>query len=257
MAGLSEKKLIEQVKSKPVPQHVAIIMDGNGRWAKLHGFARSIGHRYGVEKVIELLRTAKEIGVKYVTVYAFSTENWNRPKEEVEGLMELMVEFIHREIANIKAEGARICVLGDISVLPERSRKAVEFAVEDTAQNTLLQFNVALNYGARAELVRAVKTIVQKVQQGELTAEAIDEAVISDHLYTAGLPDPDLIIRTAGEMRLSNFLLYQCAYSELWVSDSNLYWPDFNRSCFLKAIYDFQNRERRFGGLKSDGTGKA
>lgn len=250
MANLNEKKLAELVKSKPVPTHVAIIMDGNGRWAKLHGFARSIGHRYGVEKVIELLRTAKDVGVKYVTVYAFSTENWNRPKEEINALMELLVEFIHREIDNIKAEGARICVLGDITALPEKSRKAVEFAVDYTAVNTDLQFNVALNYGSRAEIVRAVKNIAAEVEQGKRSIEEIDETVVADHLYTKGVPDPDLIIRTAGEMRLSNFLLYQSAYSEFWVSDANLYWPDFNRGWFLQAIYDYQNRERRFGGLK-------
>lgn len=247
----SVQTMISLVKSKPVPQHVAIIMDGNGRWAKMHGFVRTVGHRYGVEKLKELLTACKQIGVKYVTVYAFSTENWSRPKEEVDTLMKLIVEFINREIDNIKKEGAKIHVLGDYSVLPEESKKAVQYAIDHTAENDELHLNVALNYGGRAEIVRAFKNIMQKVQNGEIGIDDVDEKLISDNLYTAGMPDPDLVIRTAGEMRLSNFLPYQSAYSELWVSDSNVYWPDFGKEFFLRAVMDYQKRDRRFGGLSS------
>lgn len=247
----SVQTMISLVKSKPVPQHVAIIMDGNGRWAKMHGFVRTVGHRYGVEKLKELLTACKQIGVKYVTVYAFSTENWSRPKEEVDTLMKLIVEFINREIDNIKKEGAKIHVLGDYSVLPEESKKAVQYAIDHTAENDELHLNVALNYGGRAEIVRAFKNIMQKVQNGEINIDDVDEKLISDNLYTAGMPDPDLVIRTAGEMRLSNFLPYQSAYSELWVSDSNVYWPDFGKEFFLRAVMDYQKRDRRFGGLSS------
>ncbi len=246
----SLSNLIEEVKKKNVPQHVAIIMDGNGRWAKLHGFMRSVGHRYGVEKVIELLNASKKVGIKYVTVYAFSTENWSRPKEEVDALMELTVEFIAREIDHIKAEGARIHILGDYSVLPEKARNAVQYAVDYTAENTELHFNVALNYGGRAELVKAFKDMMNEVNDGKLDPDSINEKTISEHLYTAGMPDPDLIIRTAGEMRLSNFLPYQSAYSEIWISPSDLYWPDFTSECYFKAILDYQKRDRRFGKVK-------
>lgn len=247
--NLTIQEMTEQIKQKYVPEHVAIIMDGNGRWAKAHGFIRSVGHRYGVEKIKELLRTAKSIGVKYVTVYAFSTENWQRPKEEVDTLMKLIVEFIHKEIDEIKAEGARVHVFGDVSVLPDESREAIEYALDFTKENTELHFNLAINYGGRAELVRAIKNIAGKVKDGKLNIDDITEKMISDNLYTAGMPDPDLVIRTAGEKRLSNFLTYQSAYSEIWISDPDLYWPDFNKECFLRAIMDFQKRERRFGGL--------
>ncbi len=247
----SVQTMISLIKSKPVPRHVAVIMDGNGRWAKMHGFVRTVGHRYGVEKLRELLTVCKQIGVEYVTAYAFSTENWSRPKDEVDTLMKLIVEFINKEIDNIKKEGARIHVLGDYSVLPEESRKAVQYAIDYTAENDELHLNVALNYGGRAELVRAFKDMAQKIQQGEMSIDDIDEAAISQHLYTANMPDPDLIIRTAGEMRLSNFLTYQSAYSEIWVSDSNVFWPDFGKEYFLRTIMDYQKRDRRFGGLKS------
>ncbi|MBE5818507.1 MAG: isoprenyl transferase [Clostridiales bacterium] len=247
----SIQTMISLIKSKPVPQHIAIIMDGNGRWAKMHGFVRTVGHRYGVEKLKELLVTCKAIGIKYVTVYAFSTENWSRPKDEVDTLMRLIVEFINREIDNIKKEGARIRVLGDYSVLPEESRNAVEYAIAHTAENTDLHLNVALNYGGRAEIVKAVKEIAQKISSGELSLDDVGEKTVSDHLYTAGMPDPDLVIRTAGEMRLSNFLPYQSAYSEIWVSPPDVFWPDFGKEVFLRAIMDYQKRDRRFGGLSS------
>lgn len=243
--------LITYVKEKPVPRHVAVIMDGNGRWAKIHGLARTVGHRYGVQKLIELLKTAKKIGIEYVTVYAFSTENWSRPKEEVDCLMKLVVEFINKEIENIKSEGARIHVLGDISVLPEESRNAVQYSMDHTAENTDLHLNVALNYGGRAELVRAFKQIHEKIVSGELQLDDVNEKTISDYLYTAGMPDPDLVIRTAGELRLSNFLPYQTAYSEIWISPSNVFWPDFTSEIFLRAIMEYQKRDRRYGGLSN------
>lgn len=247
----SIQTMLQLVRSKPVPQHVAVIMDGNGRWAKMHGFVRTIGHKFGVEKLKELLKIAKATGVKYVTVYAFSTENWSRPQDEVEALMKLIVDFIKRDIDSIKAEGARIHILGDYSVLPEESLKAVQYAVDYTAENDELHLNVALNYGGRAELVMAFKRMMAEIRDGELNIDDVDEKTISEHLYTAGMPDPDLVIRTAGEQRLSNFLPYQSAYSELWISPNDLYWPDFGSEWFLRAIMDYQRRERRFGGLKN------
>ncbi len=243
------QELIDHVKDKPVPQHVAIIMDGNGRWAKLHGLARTAGHRYGVEKLKELLTVSKKIGVKYVTAYAFSTENWSRPKEEVDMLMKLIVEFINKEIENIREQGARIHVLGDYSVLPESSRKAVQYAIDRTADNTDLHLCVALNYGGRNELVRAFKLMAKKIVNGDIDIDDVTEQTISDHLYTSGMPDPDLIIRTAGEVRLSNFLTYQSAYSEIWISPPTVFWPDFGAENYLKAIIEFQKRDRRYGGL--------
>ncbi len=248
---LSIQTMISLVKQGKVPQHVAIIMDGNGRWARMRGLARTVGHKYGVEKLRDLLTVCKAIGIKYVTVYAFSTENWSRPKEEVETLMKLIVEFINKEIDNIKNEGARVHVLGDWSVLPTASRDAVAYAIDHTKDNTELHLNVALNYGGRAELVKAFKDMAAKVVAGELAIDDITESVIAEHLYTAGMPDPDLVIRTAGEMRLSNFLPYQSAYAELWISPANVFWPDFGKDVFLKAIMDYQKRDRRFGGLSS------
>ena len=244
------KNLLKTIKQREVPQHVAIIMDGNGRWAKMRKLSRSIGHKYGVERMKELLRVSKDAGIKYVTVYAFSTENWKRSAQEVNALMKLAVDFINRDIDEIAAEGAKITILGDISALPEETREAVLYAVKKTENNTDLYFNVALNYGGRDEIVRAVKKICRNVQNGEMDIGAITEQTVSDNLFTAGMPDPDLIIRTAGEFRLSNFLTYQSAYSEIWISDPKLLWPDFAGKYFLRAIYDYQQRDRRFGAVK-------
>ncbi|MBE5817237.1 MAG: isoprenyl transferase [Clostridiales bacterium] len=243
-------RLLKKIKQKDVPQHVAIIMDGNGRWAKMHKLSRSIGHKYGVERMKELLRVSKDAGIKYVTVYAFSTENWKRSSQEVGALMKLAVDFINRDIDEIASEGAKITILGDISALPEETREAVEYAVKKTEKNDELYFNVALNYGGRAEIVRAVKKIAEDVKNGVIDIDCVSEQTVSDNLFTAGMPDPDLIIRTAGEFRLSNFLPYQSAYSEIWISDPKLLWPDFAGKYFLKAIYDYQQRDRRFGAVK-------
>ena len=230
-----------------VPQHVAIIMDGNGRWAKKQGWLRSRGHRAGVETLREIIRFSDELGIEVLSFYAFSTENWSRPAEEVSTLMELLVEFLSRETPELHRNNVRICFMGDIEALPLRQRQAVDASVQLTAHNTGLVTNVALNYGGRAEIVRAARLLAQQVQRGDLQVEDIDEGLFASHLYTAQLPDPDLLIRTSGEMRLSNFMLYQCSYSEFFFPQE--FWPDFDRQAYLRVLKAFQDRSRRFGGI--------
>jgi len=231
-----------------VPQHVAMIMDGNGRWAKERGMARVQGHNAGMKALKEIVKHSDVLGVKYLTVYAFSTENWKRPAEEVSGIFRLLVKYVESEIAELNENNVRVNILGDWSIIPEASRQAVKTALATTENNTGLVFNIALNYGGRAEILRAAKALAEKVRDGEMAAEDIDEAVFSDSLYTAGMPDPDLIIRTGGEYRLSNFLTWQSAYSELVVTP--VYWPDFTPEEYDKALEEFASRDRRFGGIK-------
>ena len=231
-----------------VPQHVAMIMDGNGRWAKERGMARVQGHNAGMKALKEIVKHSDVLGVKYLTVYAFSTENWKRPAEEVSGIFRLLVKYVESEIAELNENNVRVNILGDWSIIPEASRQAVKTALATTENNTGLVFNIALNYGGRAEILRAAKVLAEKVRDGEMAAEDIDEAVFSDSLYTAGMPDPDLIIRTGGEYRLSNFLTWQSAYSELVVTP--VYWPDFTPEEYDKALEEFASRDRRFGGIK-------
>lgn len=231
-----------------VPNHVAIIMDGNGRWAKRRGLPRIAGHRAGMNAVKEITTAADDIGVKVLTLYAFSTENWKRPNEEVDFLMRLPEEFLRLELATLIKRNCRIKILGYLDGLPERTRDVVLDAEEKTKTNTGLLLNIALNYGSRAELVSAVKQIATEVASGTLKVEDIEEATIDNSLLTAGVPDPDLLIRTSGEVRLSNFLLWQLAYTEFWFTD--IFWPDFKRENLYEAIRAFQNRGRRFGGLK-------
>ncbi|MDN5346679.1 MAG: undecaprenyl diphosphate synthase [Clostridia bacterium] len=232
-----------------LPRHVAIIMDGNGRWAQKRGLPRIFGHRAGVESLREIVKACIELGIPILTVYAFSTENWKRPQSEVEGLMELLVEYLQKEIGELKAEGVQVRAIGRLQDLPAAARSELAKAVTLTASNQRLILNLALNYGGRAELVDAFKGLALEVQAGRLDITQIDENTISGFLYTSGLPDPDLLIRPAGEMRLSNFLLWQMAYTELWVTD--VLWPDFRREHLIAALKDYQGRERRFGGLKS------
>ena len=230
-----------------VPRHVAIIMDGNGRWAKERGKARTFGHRAGMERICTVVRASSDIGVDVLTLYAFSTENWKRPRPEVEALFSLLVEFLKREINNLHKNGVKLRVIGDISHIPAAARRAVEAGIEKTKNNTGLVLNIALNYGSRNEMVEAVQHITQEVAGGALEAEHIDEHTISEHLETAGLPDPDLLIRTSGEKRLSNFLLYQLAYAEFVFTE--VHWPDFDNQHYYEALCEYAHRNRRFGGV--------
>lgn len=243
----TESHYPEKLDPARVPQHVAIIMDGNGRWAQKRGLPRSMGHRAGVESLRIAVKFFSRIGVKYLTVYAFSTENWKRPREEVDTLMNLLVEYLEKEVAELDRQGVRIQAYGDLSVLPRAAQEALARSVDLTAVNDKLVLGLCLNYGGRAELVQAVRQIATAVSSGELKPEAIDEETIGRHLYTRNIPDPDLLIRPAGEYRISNYLLWQLAYTEFWLTET--LWPDFREEHFLQAVQEFQKRERRFGGL--------
>ncbi len=228
-----------------LPRHVAVIMDGNGRWAKQRGLPRIMGHRRGVDALKALLRCCKDWGIEALTAYAFSTENWGRPLEEVEFLMTLFERILRRELQEMMEEGVRIRFVGDLTALPPSLQAEIHRAVITTQNNQTIDFIVATNYGGRREILQACKGIATQIQQGQLTIDDINEAVFERHLYTAGICDPDLLIRTSGEMRISNFLLWQVAYAELYVTET--LWPDFDRSEFHRALYDYQQRHRRFG----------
>ena len=223
-----------------IPQHVAVIMDGNGRWAKKRALNRLRGHKAGIEAVRETIRAASDSGVRYLTIYSFSTENWKRPEDEVQGLMELFAKTMLAEVDGLHEEHVRVKTIGDDSLLPAETREAFEEAWEKTRDNDGMTLVVAVNYGSRQEILHAVQTLVD--QGGEVTPEAFEDA-----LYTAGIPDPELLIRTSGEMRVSNFLLWQLAYTEFYCTD--VLWPDFNRYEFLRALLSYQGRERRFGAV--------
>lgn len=224
---------------------MAIIMDGNGRWAKAHGLDRSEGHREGVVSVRKVVEAAVAIGLKYLTVYTFSKENWNRPKEEVEALMSLMIAAIYRETPDLMKNNVRLEAIGDMERIPDEVRKTLESCMKQTSANTGTTLVLALSYSSRWEILEAVKNIVEKVKYRMMDTEDINEKVFSEYLTTSALPDPDLLIRTGGEKRISNFLLWQLSYAELYFTD--LYWPDFRENEFYEAILSFQNRERRFG----------
>ncbi|WP_029214983.1 isoprenyl transferase [Kallotenue papyrolyticum] len=226
-----------------IPQHIAIIMDGNGRWAQQRGLPRAMGHRAGTENIRRIVQEAKALGVRYLTLYAFSTENWNRPGPEVRALMAILGEFIDRETAALHAEGVQIRHLGSLDGLSPQLQAKVRYALELTRHNTALVLAVAFNYGGRADIVQAVRAIVRE----GIPPEAITEAVIADHLYTRGMPDPDLIVRTAGEFRLSNFLIWQAAYAEYY--STPVFWPDFGPEDLKQAVAAYGQRERRFGAL--------
>jgi len=228
-----------------LPKHIAIIMDGNGRWAKERNKDRVYGHHEGVLSVREVVNVSAEIGIQYLTLYAFSTENWNRPKEEVDALMELLVNTIRKEVNDLNKNNVRLCVIGDLASLPHKCQVEMNEAIELTAANTGLTLILALSYSAKWELVEAIKQISTAVKNNQLNIEAINDALISAHLSTASFPDPELMIRTSGEHRISNFLLYQLAYAELYFTSTH--WPDFRKEQFIQAICDYQNRERRFG----------
>lgn len=228
-----------------IPKHVAIIMDGNGRWAKQKGEMRIFGHTNGVESVRESLTAAAEIGVKYLTLYAFSTENWNRPKEEVAALMDLLVKAIYDEVEELNEKGVRLETIGNTSILPVSCREALSKAKERTKDNNRITLILALSYSSRWEIAQAVKTMAEESISGKLDVETINEDLISSYLSTSNFPDPELLIRTSGENRVSNFLMWQLAYTELYFTET--LWPDFKKEHFFKAIKDYQDRERRFG----------
>lgn len=231
-----------------IPKHIAIIMDGNGRWAKERKLARTFGHKAGVETIREIVKECNNLNVKYLTLYAFSTENWKRPKEEVSALMTLLIEYLKKEIEELHKQNVVVKYIGDISKLPKACQMELSKAFKKTKDNKGLVLSLALNYGGRDELVYSIKNIVKDVQGNRLSLDFINENLVSSYLYTKGMPDPDIIIRTAGEQRLSNFMIWQCAYSEFWYTD--IKWPDFKKEDLREAIYDYQSRDRRFGGLK-------
>lgn len=231
-----------------IPKHIGIIMDGNGRWAKQRNLPRAMGHRAGVETIRDVVKECNRIGVKYLTLYAFSTENWKRPKDEVNALMKLLVEYLKGEFKELNDNGVVINYIGDITKLPEVCQKELNNAYEKTKNNDGLIMNLALNYGGRDDILNAFKKLHNDINNGKINIDKISEDTISNYLYTSGMPDPDLIIRPSGEQRLSNFFLWQSSYSELWYS--NLMWPDFRIAHLHKAIYDYQNRDRRYGGVK-------
>lgn len=240
---IRSKSQTHNSKTPTIPTHIAIIMDGNGRWAKKRGLPRIEGHRRGAASLKEAVKSCVEFGVKYLTVYAFSTENWKRPKEEVGFLMNLLLLTIDREIDELHKNGIKLRFLGRIGMLPEKLQKKIKAAEEKTQNNGKLNLNIMLSYGGRAEIVDSVKSIVKS----GVKSDRINEESVSRHLYSAGMPDPDLLIRTAGEMRVSNFMLWQIAYSEIWVTD--VLWPDFRKKHLLEAINDYRSRIRKFGGL--------
>ena len=237
--------LREQLDMQRLPQHIAIIMDGNGRWAKEQGQDRLYGHFHGVESVRNIVEGAAELGVKYLTLYAFSTENWDRPVEEITGLMELLVDSIRKETATLKKNNIRLHVIGDINMLPAYAKQELLESLEELKENTGLNVIMALSYSSRWEIVNAIKAIASDVKQGKLQPFEIDQDTIKDYLTTREFPDPELMIRTSGEYRISNFLLYQLAYAELYFT--NVRWPDFRKENLYEAILDYQKRERRFG----------
>lgn len=236
---------LENIDLHRVPKHVAIIMDGNGRWAENQGKVRTFGHWNGVGPVKDTIEGAIELGVKFLTLFAFSTENWVRPSEEVKILMEILVSTLHKEIDSMMENGIRLNAFGQLDYLPEACQHDLWEAMDKTKENERLTLNLALSYGSRWEIMEAMKSIAQKVEQGEIILEDINENLVNSFLCTKGMPDPELLIRTSGEHRISNFLLWQIAYSEFYFIEK--FWPDFTRNDLFEAVYDFQRRERRFG----------
>ena len=239
-----EEKL-HRINLQKVPNHIAVIMDGNGRWAKGKGMQRIFGHRNALTAIRETADAAADTGVKFVTLYAFSTENWNRPKLEVDALMSLLVSTLKKELPDFQRKNVKINAIGNIISLPKNAQKILAHVIDETKNNTKITLTFALSYGSREEIVNAIRNISKKVVNKELDIEKIDEKIINNHLYTFNLPDVDLMIRTSGEQRISNFLLWQIAYAELYFTD--ILWPDFRREHLFDAIIDYQNRERRFG----------
>ncbi|MBQ8589666.1 MAG: isoprenyl transferase [Firmicutes bacterium] len=242
-----ENNATYQLDRERIPQHVAIVMDGNGRWAKLRGKPRLFGHNAGMEALKEIVKRSDVLGVKYLTVYAFSTENWKRPIEEVSGIFKLLIVYMERELDELHANNVKVNIFGDYSKLPKASIDALETALNKTKNNTGLVFNIALNYGGRDEIMRSVRRLAADVRDGKLDPEELTEDMLGAGLYTGGMVDPEVIIRTSGELRLSNFLLWQSAYSEFVFTD--VLWPDFTPEEYERCIAEFQGRKRRYGGV--------
>jgi undecaprenyl diphosphate synthase len=246
--GERDRRIATQLDPKRLPGHIAIIMDGNGRWARRRNFPRILGHKAGVDPVRTVVETCAQLGLEALTLYAFSVENWKRPRHEIEGLWRLLRIYLRRELPNLMQNDIQLMAIGRLESLPTPVQEELQTAVDKTVQNRGMRLNLAINYGGRTELVDAVNSILDDARvDGSLSSLEVTEDAIAGHLYTAGLRDPDLVIRTSGEMRISNFLLWQVAYSELYVTDT--LWPDFTRTELLEAIFEYQNRERRFGGL--------
>ncbi len=246
--GERDWRIATQLDPKRIPAHIAIIMDGNGRWARQRNFPRIMGHKAGVDPVRTAVETCAQLGLEALTLYAFSVENWKRPRHEIEGLWRLLRFYLRRELPNLMRNDIQLCAIGRLESLPDSVQGELQAVMDQTSQNRGMRLNLAINYSGRTELVDAVNSILDNARlEGSLESVEITEEAIASHLYTAGLKDPDLLIRTSGEMRISNFLLWQIAYAELYVTET--LWPDFTRAELLEAILEYQNRERRFGGL--------
>lgn len=251
--GERDWRIATQLDPKRLPAHVAIIMDGNGRWAKQRNYPRIMGHKAGVNAVRVTVETCAQLGLEALTLYAFSVENWKRPRHEIDGLWRLLVVYLRRELVTLMENDIQLVAIGRLESLPDAIQSELQAVMARTGGNRGMRLNLAINYGGRTELIDAMNSILENARlEGNLNALEITEEAISAHLYTAGLKDPDLLIRTSGEMRVSNFLLWQIAYAELYVTET--LWPDFSRTNLLEAIFDYQNRERRFGGLTRNGT---
>jgi len=237
--------LIDSIDKTNLPKHLAIIMDGNGRWAKQQGFLRAFGHENGTKSVKKTITTCAKLGIEYLTLYAFSTENWNRPKLEVEALMKILINSLKKELGTLQENNIRLNAIGNLDKLPKTAQKELQDVIDKTKNNTRLTLTLALSYGSREELVNAVRIISDKVKNNIISIDTIDDSIINEHLYTQNLPDVDLLIRTSGEHRISNFLLWQIAYAELYFT--NVLWPDFKEEDLYEAIISYQKRERRFG----------
>ena len=234
-----------KILSGKIPKHIAIIMDGNGRWARMKSLPRIAGHKEGINSVREITRICGNLGVEYLTLYTFSTENWDRPPSEVKALMHLLFHTINKEIEELNKENVKFTIIGDMQLLPKNTKKGLQKGIELTKNNNGLTLCLALNYGSRQEIINSVKLIAQKVKQGQISIDHINQRLFSRNLYTSNIPDPDLLIRTGGENRLSNFLLWQSAYTEIFMT--NVFWPDFRKKELFNAIINYQSRERRFG----------
>ena len=246
----ASKKIFDKLKlSGDIPQHIAIIMDGNGRWAKKRGLPRAAGHKKGVDTVKEITENCAEIGVKFLTLYTFSTENWNRPKDEVSTLMRLLLRSLKERVSELNENNIRLSTIGNITALPNAVQNELKEAIEKTKDNNKMTLNLALSYSGRWELIEAIKSIGKLVSQKKIKVEDINENSLKNYLTTKDIPDPDLLIRTSGEFRVSNFLLWQIAYTEFYISD--VFWPDFNKHHLIDAIKSYQNRERRFGRVSN------
>lgn len=243
-----EKNILNHIDKNNIPKHIAIIMDGNGRWAKKRFLPRTFGHKAGVETIREIVKECSSLGVGYLTLYAFSTENWKRPKDEVSALMNLLVQYLKKEIKELHQNNVIFNTIGDISYLPSIAAEEIKKSKELTKDNTGLTLTLALNYGSRHDIRNAIVNILKDYKNEKIEIDDVDEEFIRNYLSTKSLPDPDILVRPSGEYRVSNFLLWEIAYSEFWFSD--IYWPDFRKENLHKLIFDYQNRERRFGGLK-------